>query len=691
MWLSATAYFGILSGLYSFGLFLPTIINDSGFAANENQVQLWSVIPYAVAAILTVIVSYISDWMRLRGVIMLATLPVAIVGYAAIANIESPKVKYGMTILMATGMYSTVPCILVWNSNNSAGHYKRATTSGMQLAIANCGGFVATFIYPSNDKPQYHRGHTVVVALLVFAWLMILFNVLYCARINRDKRRGKYTQYAGCNDDRDPGFLMVLAATALRHVTRTSVWYAVGLLARNQNDDVDQALKIVQNVIDRQFTDPKDQWYGDYQQYPEEPTVGSLAYSPIIYDTWDPNWRGFIGAAFVIALEEFPDLINENMTKLMHASLYNATVGDSYRVGGVDDDNLYPSYTNPSLMRALVSGWTGRTLKDENMTQAGEMYANEIIQLFDRAETLSEFNSATYTGVSLIALTMWAKYAPESSIMKDKGKEMLQDTWKDIGKLYHADLKNLAGPWDRSYGFDMQKYFGIMSAHIWSLVGKATSPVIDKVYMMSHNSDFAISPLVAILSNFHNALVPSSAVDALKTFPGEHFVNTSAYSIPYDSSPRKVNAWLGKKISIGAESFNETVIGGPAVNPSTFNPAVIQWDTETGIGWIVLYATESALDAVVGPGYLNLTYPYGTNASKFQFLMSPFYKKQDVTGFDGIPGLKVDISGNVASKPNVTYSSSDETINDFMFWNLTYSMPADSIAKPNILLEVELE
>ncbi|XHG06342.1 hypothetical protein AWENTII_009547 [Aspergillus wentii] len=210
MWLSATAYFGILSGLYSFGLFLPTIINDSGFAANENQVQLWSVIPYAVAAILTVIVSYISDWMRLRGVIMLATLPVAIVGYAAIANIESPKVKYGMTILMATGMYSTVPCILVWNSNNSAGHYKRATTSGMQLAIANCGGFVATFIYPSNDKPQYHRGHTVVVALLVFAWLMILFNVLYCARINRDKRRGKYTQYAGCNDDRDPGFLMVL-------------------------------------------------------------------------------------------------------------------------------------------------------------------------------------------------------------------------------------------------------------------------------------------------------------------------------------------------------------------------------------------------------------------------------------------------------------------------------------------------
>lgn len=53
MWLSASAYFAILSGLYSFGLFLPTIIKDSGFTTNANKVQLWSVIPYAVATVFT--------------------------------------------------------------------------------------------------------------------------------------------------------------------------------------------------------------------------------------------------------------------------------------------------------------------------------------------------------------------------------------------------------------------------------------------------------------------------------------------------------------------------------------------------------------------------------------------------------------------------------------------------------------
>ncbi|KAL4877908.1 major facilitator superfamily domain-containing protein [Aspergillus karnatakaensis] len=210
MWFSATAYFAILSGLYSFGLFLPTIIDESGFATDPNQVQLWTVIPYAVAALLTVVVAFLSDKVKLRGVIMLFTLPIAIAGYAAIGNISSPTVKYGMTFLMATGMYASVPCILVWNSNNSAGHYKRATTSGMQLAIANSGGFVATFIYPSEDKPQFYRGHTVVMGLLVFAWFMILLNVFYCAKVNRDKRNGKYAKYEGYGDDRDPNFKMVL-------------------------------------------------------------------------------------------------------------------------------------------------------------------------------------------------------------------------------------------------------------------------------------------------------------------------------------------------------------------------------------------------------------------------------------------------------------------------------------------------
>ncbi|KAK0264616.1 hypothetical protein LTR35_017311 [Friedmanniomyces endolithicus] len=208
LWLSGTAYFSILVGLYSFSLFLPTIIADLGYTANEAQ--LWSVIPYAVASVVTVITAIVSDRLRLRGPVILATLPIAIIGYAVIANTHLDSVKFGMTFLMATGLYASVPPILVWISNNSAGHYKRATTTGMQLAIANCGGFVTAFIYPSSQKPQFYRSHTIVLGLLCYAWVAILVNVVYCAKVNRDKAAGKYVEFHGSEDDREPEFKMML-------------------------------------------------------------------------------------------------------------------------------------------------------------------------------------------------------------------------------------------------------------------------------------------------------------------------------------------------------------------------------------------------------------------------------------------------------------------------------------------------
>ncbi|KAF3807018.1 putative transporter [Colletotrichum gloeosporioides] len=210
VWLSSTAYFAILSGLYSFGLFLPTIINDLHIASNANQSQLWSVIPYAVATPVTVVVAFLSDRLRVRGPLMLAVLPISIIGYAVIGNVTAPQTRFAMTCLMAIGMYSAVPCVLSWNSNNSAGHYKRATTSALQLAIANCGGFVATFIYPSTQGPYYHKGHTIILGLLCYAWVATLLNVLWCSKINRDKAAGKYDQFIGTGDDREPEFKMVL-------------------------------------------------------------------------------------------------------------------------------------------------------------------------------------------------------------------------------------------------------------------------------------------------------------------------------------------------------------------------------------------------------------------------------------------------------------------------------------------------
>ena len=391
-------------------------------------------------------------------------------------------------------------------------------------------------------------------------------------------------------------------------------------------------------------------------------------------------------------LEEFPHLLPQDVQDYMLESLFNTTIGDSYRVGGVDDDNLYPAYSNPSIMRAFVSGYVGRRANDSNMTIAGENYAKEIIDLFVRDNTLSEFNSGTYAGVSLFALTLWAKYMPKDSLMGEYGPRMLRDTWSVLGELYHADMKNVAGPWDRAYGFDMNKYLSILALQMWTLVGKEMAPINKKVcmkhhfrfpsiispthdkvrdymrgkeltpfqpYAMGHKDDFAIGPLIAILAPYHNTLVPNATLSSLSKFPGTHTVRTSAFSPPYDFEPRNITAYLSPNLTIGAESFNETVVGGPAKNQNSFNPAVVQWKRQDGsVGWMSLYAQSMALDVVVEEGSLQLEYPVGNASSAFSFLVGTngWDGKRDVAGWADVEGVQVNVTGSVDLEPEVTFN-----------------------------------
>ncbi|KAL4870868.1 hypothetical protein BDV12DRAFT_207264 [Aspergillus spectabilis] len=189
LFFTGTVYFSICCALFSFSLFLPSIIQSLGYTANEAQ--LLSVPPYAVASIVGVAVACLSDRLRVRGILILFSLPLAIIGYALIARVESNVTKYGLTFLMASGIYGSVPPLLVWTLNNSAGHYKRATAGTMQ-------------------KPSYRKSHTIILGVLCYAWIAVLLNILHVWKINMDKENGKYDKYIGYGDDRGPSFKLVL-------------------------------------------------------------------------------------------------------------------------------------------------------------------------------------------------------------------------------------------------------------------------------------------------------------------------------------------------------------------------------------------------------------------------------------------------------------------------------------------------
>lgn len=61
--------------------------------------------------------------------------------------------------------------------------------------------------------------------------------------------------------DNSAGYLYDVSGTAaLRHETRSSAWYALGLLARNDGDDVRNAEIIIRNVIEGQYKNVSEQW-----------------------------------------------------------------------------------------------------------------------------------------------------------------------------------------------------------------------------------------------------------------------------------------------------------------------------------------------------------------------------------------------------------------------------------------------
>ncbi|KXH66677.1 hypothetical protein CSAL01_06641 [Colletotrichum salicis] len=428
----------------------------------------------------------------------------------------------------------------------------------------------------------------------------------------------------------------------------------------------------------------------------EEPTVGTTAYPKNIYNSWDPNWRGFIGTTHIVIYEEFRHLLARDVQDLILESLYNNTVGDSYRVGGVDDDNLYPSYSNPAIMRAIATGWTGRTLNDSNMTAAGELYAKEILDLFDRNNTLSEFNSQTYAGVSIYSLTLWAKYMPnDSSLMGQHGARMIKAIWESIGSMYNANLRNVAGPWDRTYGFDMNQYVAIINIYIWSLVGKDKAPGISQTWSMAHADDLEYAPLISVLAPFHDALVPSDIVEKLSTFPSEHLFETATFSSPHDSVPRNITTWLSANLTIGAESYDEDTLGGSREDPYQWSPAVVQWARNDGsVGYTALHGTEETLDVDVSPGHLSLSYPDGNSTSIVTFLVSsnPLGGKRDIFGFEDVEGIQVSVGGSVVSQPEIGFcglvGGICSIIHGFEFWNITFVMPSNSSAVPSIELDI---
>ncbi|KAF9254617.1 MFS general substrate transporter [Marasmius fiardii PR-910] len=188
-WLTSLGALACTVTLYSYALFLPTILTGLGYSGKEAQLL---VVPPAVpAAFLTVLVAYLSDRWNARAPFILALLPLPIAGYTMMILSKSVKVRYAAVFLITTGLYPSTAGILALLPNNTGGHYKRATAIGFQIGLSNFGGFVATLVYTSDQYPRYVKGHSVVLSFMCLGWFVVAINMLYCMFENKARKEGR--------------------------------------------------------------------------------------------------------------------------------------------------------------------------------------------------------------------------------------------------------------------------------------------------------------------------------------------------------------------------------------------------------------------------------------------------------------------------------------------------------------------
>jgi hypothetical protein len=142
-------FFLIITPIYSFSLFLPTIISGLGY--KQVDAQLLTVPPNMGAFFLVLLVTWASDRIRRRGYFMFAGITIAIAGYIMLIATPNTLIQYGGTFLVAGGIFFCSPIVMGWLANNLAPHYVRATGTGFQIMIANLAAFIATFTYLEND------------------------------------------------------------------------------------------------------------------------------------------------------------------------------------------------------------------------------------------------------------------------------------------------------------------------------------------------------------------------------------------------------------------------------------------------------------------------------------------------------------------------------------------------------------
>ncbi|KAK2752473.1 hypothetical protein FQN54_008135 [Arachnomyces sp. PD_36] len=192
VWLYGLGFHTMSLPLYTYSLFLPTIIKELGYTAAEAQ--LMTVPPNAVGCMLTIGAAIYSEKKQMRAPFIAGGSCIAIVGYIILLSQNQPGVSYFGTILAAGGIYPATALVLAWPANNVSGQTKRAIANAMQISIGNLGAVLGTQLYRTETSPRWFLGHGFALGYLIANTAVVGTLYIVLKNTNRRKEREREAQ-----------------------------------------------------------------------------------------------------------------------------------------------------------------------------------------------------------------------------------------------------------------------------------------------------------------------------------------------------------------------------------------------------------------------------------------------------------------------------------------------------------------
>ncbi len=407
---------------------------------------------------------------------------------------------------------------------------------------------------------------------------------------------------------------------------RMTAQYALALWLRDAAGDRARADAAMRTVLDAQWNAPGERWHGTYRRSLDEPDPPDPA---MVWRHYDPNWRAFIGTQQALALHAFPERIAPELRTDMEAALRLAAEGALARDVGAH-------YTNISMMVAWLLADCGVRFDSPRWRMAGRDKAEAIVRLYNTHDTVSEYNSPTYAGVSIYGAALWRALPPVPE-MAEWGAQLERGQWRDLAMHYHAGLKNLAGPWDRSYAMDMMKTVSLAGFWPAFFVAPEHAPV----------------PLPGAGKSFEFGALPGYAM--LAKHPGEevlqHFTafryprEVARFTGPPDVRPAQ--SYVGRDLLLGAGSTRR---GRFAHDDDQDHPVTAHWRTPDGeVGWMRLHL-RAAVAATLEGQTMDISVrtdrtPRNTDHIVFEVFAPGADPDAQTPAHWQLPGLEVEVAG----------------------------------------------